>query len=171
MKAKHQQIKLVGWDPRYREDFIRLNKAWIDHYFTLEATDRKYLYNPEKSIIDPGGDIVFLLLAGRVVGTCALVPCSDGVFELAKMAIAEQERGKGLGNTLIEAVIERGRRMGARKIFLLSNTRMGPAISLYKKYGFRTVRLGPHPDYERADIEMELLLQCGCNLADQPAQD
>jgi N-acetylglutamate synthase-like GNAT family acetyltransferase len=158
MTTKHQDTKVVGWDPRYRDDFIRLNKAWIEHYFILEATDRKYLYHPEKAIIEPGGDIIFMLRGDRVVGTCALVPCGDGVLELAKMAIVEEERGKGLGNGLIEAVIDKARCMGARKVFLLSNTRMVPAISLYKKYGFRTVRLGPHPDYERADIEMELVL-------------
>jgi ribosomal protein S18 acetylase RimI-like enzyme len=158
MSERHSEITIGGWDPRYRDDFVRLNEAWIERYFVMEDADRKYLHHPEKTIIDPGGDIIFLLLGDHVVGTCALIPCGDGVFELAKMAVAGNERGKGLGNTLIEAVIERARALGATKIFLLSNTRLEAAISLYEKYGFKTVRLGPHPDYERVDIEMELAL-------------
>lgn len=44
------------------------------------------------------------------------------------------------------------------EITLLSNTILEPAISLYKKHGFETVHLGPHPDYERCNIEMRLML-------------
>lgn len=158
MKQQHDEMRVVGWDPRYREDFVRLNEEWIEKYFVIEDTDRKYLHNPDESIVGGGGDIVFLLLGDRVVGTCALVPSGNGVFELAKMAVAIDVRGRGLGDALMKAVLGRARTLGAKKIFLLSNTCLLAAISLYKKYGFETVRLGPHPDYERADIEMELLL-------------
>jgi ribosomal protein S18 acetylase RimI-like enzyme len=156
MTVKHEEIRVDTWDPRYHDAFIDLNREWVEYYFHMEETDRKYLYKPEETIIEPGGDVVFLLLGERVVGTCALVPEEDGVLELAKMAVDKSERGKGLGNILLEKTLERARDMGAHKIVLRSNTAMKPAIALYKKYGFRTVRMGPHPDYERADIEMAL---------------
>jgi len=145
-------------------DFIRLNELWIQKYFALEETDLKYLHDPITNIISPGGDIVFLLDQAspeedRVVGTCALIPHEHGVFELAKMAVDEDERGRGLGNILMEAVIECAHDKKAHRIFLLSNTVLVPALSLYKKYGFQIVSLGPHPDYERADIEMALELE------------
>jgi ribosomal protein S18 acetylase RimI-like enzyme len=41
---------------------------------------------------------------------------------------------------------------------LLSNTILNPAISLYQKHGFKTLRQGEHPDYKRCNIEMELQL-------------
>jgi putative acetyltransferase len=157
-EMKPDKVRTVSWDPRYRGDFARLNLEWIEQYFHLEETDRKYLYEPEKTIIEPGGDVIFLLAGDEVVGTCALVPEATGTLELAKMAVARTERGKGLGNVLLEATLASARSLGARRVVLRSNTSMKPALSLYEKYGFRTTRLGPHPDYERADIEMELEL-------------
>lgn len=154
-----RHVKIALWQPRFREDFVRLNEAWIGKYFGLEATDSAYLNDPQGTIIEPGGEIVFLVEHDRVLATCALVFRGEGVFELAKMAVDEKERGRGLGNILMQAVLDRAREVGARKVFLLSNLTLTPAIALYKKFGFRTVRLGPHPDYERANIEMEIELQ------------
>ena len=156
MKAKNHSIRVSWWDPQYREDFVRLNEAWIEKYFQLEDTDRKYLHNVEGAVIEPGGDVVFVLENDKVVGACALVAEEPGVFELAKMAVDESCRGRGLGNVLMKAVIECAREKGAHRIFLLSNTLLAPAISLYKKFGFKTTHLGPDPRYARADIEMVL---------------
>jgi hypothetical protein len=41
---------------------------------------------------------------------------------------------------------------------LLSNTRLGPALTLYRKHGFRDVPLDPRNGYSRADIQLELPL-------------
>ncbi len=46
--------------------------------------------------------------------------------------------------------------LGASKVYLVSNTALDPAISLYRKHGFRTVSEGAHPSYARANIHMEL---------------
>ena len=151
-------ITVSTYDPRYRGDFVSLNEEWVTKYFVLEDTDRKYLDDPERTIVEPGGDIVFLLEGDRAVATCALIPYKTGVFELAKMAVLESERGRGLGNLLMDATIRRGREIGARKIFLLSNTKLKPAVNLYKKFGFKTVHQGPNPSYERCNIEMVLFL-------------
>ena len=43
---------------------------------------------------------------------------------------------------------------GGGEIFLLSNTRLEPAIALYHKHGYVTTRRGPHPHYDRCNIEM-----------------
>ncbi|MCZ6766455.1 MAG: GNAT family N-acetyltransferase [bacterium] len=158
-RADTNRVKVSGWDPRYRDDFVRLNKAWVTKYFAVEEADRKHFEDPEKTIVAPGGDIVFLVENERCVGVCALIACGDGVYELAKMAVLESEIGRGLGDILIEATIQRARELGARRIFLLSNTLLTAAISLYSKHGFKTVRLGSHPDYDRADIEMAIDLQ------------
>jgi len=157
-EADTNRLKVIGWDPRYREDFVRLNEAWVRHYFVIEEMDRKHFDHPEETIVDPGGDIIFLIEGERCVGTCALIICGDGVFELAKMAVLDTERGRGLGDVLMLATLQRARELNARSVFLLSNTSLAPAIALYRKHGFETVRLGVHSDYERADIEMAINL-------------
>ena len=45
--------------------------------------------------------------------------------------------------------------MGADKLFLESNTRLKPAIALYRKLGFKELP-EYHPAYARGDIQMDL---------------
>jgi len=59
----------------------------------------------------------------------------------------------------MQATLDRARALGAHRVFLLSNTRMKAAISLYKKFGFATLNNDPHPDYERCNIEMSIDLR------------
>jgi ribosomal protein S18 acetylase RimI-like enzyme len=42
---------------------------------------------------------------------------------------------------------------------LVSNTRLGPALNLYRKHGFRDVALDPANGYSRADIQLELRIK------------
>jgi putative acetyltransferase len=141
--------------------FARLNEEWIRAYFDFEPKDRETIADPFGSYIEPGGDV---LLArdedGSVIGCVALEPTGDGVFELSKMAVAPDERGRGTGRRLMNAAIARARALGAASLFLGSNHRLEAAVGLYESAGFRHVareRIGPLP-YERADVFMELPL-------------
>jgi GNAT superfamily N-acetyltransferase len=58
----------------------------------------------------------------------------------------------------MKAAIDWAHSKNADHIMLLSNTILTPAIELYKKHGFIIKNLGPHPDYERSNIEMVLKL-------------
>jgi DNA-binding MarR family transcriptional regulator/GNAT superfamily N-acetyltransferase len=80
------------------------------------------------------------------------------VFELAKMGVSPLAQGRGIGFLLGQACIEKARALGAERIYLESNTRLKPAISLYHKLGFRKVA-GPPSPYERCNIQMELRLK------------
>jgi ribosomal protein S18 acetylase RimI-like enzyme len=81
----------------------------------------------------------------------------EGVFELGKMAVTEKHQGLKIGNKMLEFAIEKTRAFGAYKLVLYSNTMLGPAIHLYKKYGFVQVPL-EKSEYERSNIKMELSL-------------
>ena len=151
-----KNVKVVPFEDKYAVDFKRLNLEWIEKYFNVEEMDKKHLEHPQKNIIEPGGEIYSVIEDGIVKGVCALVFHEDGVYELAKMAVEKESRGKGYGNLLMEAIIEGARAKNAEKIIILSNTQLKAAINLYKKYGFITTRLGQDPDYERGNIEMQL---------------
>lgn len=144
----------------FRDDlaqhFEKLNLEWIQRHFRVEGRDREVLGNPRREIVDRGGQVFFLRDGGDVLGTCAMIPHGQGVYELAKMAVDPASRGRGLGDRLMEAAIAWARGQGARTIFLESNTILVPAIELYRKHGFRTTRLGPGDEYERSNIEMTL---------------
>lgn len=61
-------VEITRWDRKYRSDFIRLNREWIERFFCLEESDLKILGDPEGEIIDKGGEIFLALNRGKVVG-------------------------------------------------------------------------------------------------------
>lgn len=138
----------------YLGDFIRLNEEWISTYFEIEETDRQLAANPQK-ILDEGGFVFCLLVDQEVVGVCALFKESEGVYELARMAVSPAHHGKGYGKKLMETCMKKLRELQAEKVFLVSNTLLKSALSLYRSYGFATLSEGPHPRYSRANIVME----------------
>ena len=152
-----QNVRIVDYSPHHHEPFRALNLAWITKYFAVEDADRKALDDPEYHVLSPGGAIFMAEAGGEVIGTCALLKCPDGSYELAKMAVAPVAQGRGVGRLLGEAAIARARSLGAPHVELLSNTRLEPAIALYRSLGFVEVPL-PRTDYRRANIKMVLEL-------------
>ena len=150
--------EVVTWRPELRADFERLNREWIERYFEVEPGDLEVFGDPAAAIVAPGGQIFFVLEAGEVLGTCAVIRRDAETCELAKMAVAPAARGRGHGDRLVRAAIGFARAVGARRLLLVSNTRLGPALTLYRKHGFRDVPLDPSTGYSRADIQLELPL-------------
>jgi GNAT superfamily N-acetyltransferase len=149
--------RIVDYQPRHHDAFRDLNRDWISTYFELEDVDREVLDDPDGTILQPGGCILMVEHGSDIVGCCALIRIAPDAFELAKMAVASRVRGKGVGEMLGRATIQRARDTGARRVELLSNTVLQPAIGLYRKLGFVEVPLGP-TEYRRANIRMELKL-------------
>ena len=77
------------------------------------------------------------------------------MYELAKMAVSPKAKGKGIGFILGNTSIAKAKELGAKKIYLESNTILKPAINLYHKLGFKKVTGIPSP-YERCNIQMIL---------------
>jgi ribosomal protein S18 acetylase RimI-like enzyme len=147
--------EVVPYREEYRAEFERLNRAWIEQYFVLEEADREVFRDPAGAIIRPGGQIFFVVEGSEVLGTCALVPHEPGVYEIAKMAVSPEARGRGYGDLLMEATTEFARRAGAKRIVIVSNTVLAPAIRLYEKHGFVRVPLDEHERFARANIRLE----------------
>lgn len=151
-------ITIVPYDDAHAPDFDRLNRAWLEEHGLLEEGDLKHLEQPRKSIVDKGGAIFVALAGGVVVGTCGVLPMPGGVVELVKLAVDEKARGRGLGNLLSVAAIDWARAQGARKLVLVSSTKLRSALRLYERLGFQYGPLPADPGYETADVYMELAL-------------
>jgi N-acetylglutamate synthase-like GNAT family acetyltransferase len=93
-----------------------------------------------------------------VVGTVALMPYSEGVFELTKMAVLTNQRGKKIGQQLMQYCIDFSKEQKFEKLILYSNTKLENAIYIYRKYGFIELELEPDSPYVRSNIKMELAL-------------
>jgi GNAT superfamily N-acetyltransferase len=149
-------VRILPYHPAFATDFARLNRAWLEWYFTAEPLDEEYLGDPEGHILRPGGEIYFAVEGDRILGTCAAIPRSDESFELAKLAVTPEAQGRGLGRALALAVIAFARRRGAKCVVLVSNSKLVPALRLYETLGFRRRPLpGPRP-YVDADVYMVL---------------
>lgn len=148
-------IRIVEFSDKYQTAFRQLNEAWISTYFKMEAADYKSLDHPKEYILDKGGFIFIALDGDTPVGACALIKMSDAQFELAKMAVSAEAKGKGIGWILGKVAMEKAKSAGASKLYLESNTILKPAINLYHKLGFKKVSGIPSP-YERCNIQMEM---------------
>jgi N-acetylglutamate synthase-like GNAT family acetyltransferase/DNA-binding MarR family transcriptional regulator len=150
-------VRIVDFQPVYAGAFKRLNKQWISSYFKMEEADHRSLDNPQEYILEQGGHILVALLNNEVVGVCALMEMSDGEhqFELAKMAVSPSAQGKSIGWLLGKAILNKAASLGAKKVYLESNTILKPAINLYHKLGFQKIAGHPTP-YERCNIQMSM---------------
>ena len=152
-------VKIVPYKPLYAGTFRKLNEEWITAYFKMEEPDYKALDHPKEYILNKGGVILVALYHDEPVGVCALIKMNDPDYdyELAKMAVSPKAQGKNIGWLLGRAIIEKARSLGAKKLYLESNTVLKPAINLYYKLGFKKIT-GRTTPYERSNIQMELEL-------------
>ena len=147
-------IEIVWFNKKYSEQFFILNKVWIEESWRLEDSDKKDLLNPDK-IVENGGQVFFALENKIPVGTAAMIKSSEDRFELAKMTVQEELRGKGIANMLMDECLKFAKENKANEIFLISNDSLKIARNLYDKYGFKEVNLDSQK-YDRGNVKMIL---------------
>ncbi|MBC7921877.1 MAG: bifunctional helix-turn-helix transcriptional regulator/GNAT family N-acetyltransferase [Ferruginibacter sp.] len=150
-----EEVEILEYDPRYRDDFKRLNLEWIGQYFNVDPPDRALLENPEGYVLEGGGYVFFARYGGEIVGTCALLKQSSVVYELTKMAVTPKVQGRQIGKKLCTHTLEKARQVGAKRVCLQANTRLTAAIELYRKVGFYKVEMAGSP-YQQADVRMQI---------------
>jgi len=155
-QARVSGIAVVPFQSQYAADFRRLNLDWIERLFKVEAPDLEVLDDPESAIIAPGGMIFFALDGQSVVGTVAMLRGDGDRCELAKMAVASTHQRRGIGELLGSAGRDWALAQGFRTLFLETNSRLGNAIRLYERLGFRHAPWPQKSDYARGDVYMEM---------------
>jgi len=148
-------IEIIDYSGEYANDFRDLNLEWLDKYNLTESHDLEVINHPKEEILDRGGHIFLAREGDKIIGTAGLANEGDSVYELVKMTVAPEFRGKGISKMLIEKCLEKARELKAKKVFLYSNSQLQTAISLYKKYGFVHVDASNSP-LLTADVKMEM---------------
>ena len=152
-------LRILPFQKRYSQAFYNLNIEWLETFFYVEDFDKEVLSNPKKYIINTGGHIFFALDNDEVIGTVALMPISKTVFELTKMAVIPKQRGKKIGQQLMQYCIDFANKNNLDKLIIYSSTKLENAIYIYRKYGFIEIPVEPECHYERCDIKMELAIK------------
>ena len=98
---------------------------------------------------------------GRLLGVGALKAISPDHFEIKSMHTAEVARGRGIGRSMVEHLLQTARVAGAERVSLETGSMdaMAPARALYASLGF--VECEPFADYwaTEASVCMTLLLE------------
>ena len=151
-------LRIISFNKKYKADFEKLNREWIEEFFQMEDEDIHTLQNPESYVIQKNGEIFFAINDQIVIGTAAMIPFSEDVFELAKMSVKKGFQGKGVGKLLLKRCIQFAQERNAIEIFLLTNDILKPALNLYLSCGFVIKNKYDDERYERGNTKMHLIL-------------
>lgn len=149
-------VEIDTFRSEHARRFAELNRAWLERYNLMEAVEEEQLADPQRHFLDRGGQIFVALHDGRVVGTCAVVPDGSGEFELAKLTVAPEFRGQGIARRLVERCIQFAQQQDARRMMLVSNSKLQCALGLYESLGFKYCPLPEVRKYEVEDVYMVL---------------
>jgi len=87
--------------------------------------------------------IVAVSIQGELLGCGQIKPHSDGLLELASIAVAENARGAGIARAIIESLLNRET---TRPLYLMCRAELE---TLYNKFAFQIVLVGEMPPYFR----------------------
>ena len=95
----------------------------------------------------PAGELLLAHREGLAVGCVAMRDLGAGVCEMKRLFLDSAARGHGLGKALVEAIIAASRARGYTVMRLdTAASSMGPAVALYKSFGFREIAAyAPNP--------------------------
>jgi mannose-6-phosphate isomerase-like protein (cupin superfamily)/predicted GNAT family N-acyltransferase len=151
------KIEIIEYVEEYKDAIKLLNVEWLEKYFAVEPIDVLQLSNPKEEVIGKGGFIFYARQDEKIIGTYSLLKMDDDIYELGKMAVTATSQGKGIGKALMEHSIITARQKGIKKLILYSNTKLDSAIHLYRKYGYKEIKMDSS-HYVRSNIKMEKII-------------
>jgi putative acetyltransferase len=106
----------------------------------------------------PRGRLLLAHCADHVAGCIALRKLEKGICEMKRLYVRPGDRGRGLGQLLVERLIAEARSMGNKRMRLDTvGSAMKDAVALYRRMGFREIAPYSSIPIESA-LWMELLL-------------
>jgi len=150
------KVTIIPYSDKYTQLFHDLNMEWLEKYFYVEDHDKEVLENPRSYIIDNNGYIFFAKYKDKIVGTVALMN-EPGGYELSKMAVLPNYQGLKIGQKLMDHCIQFSKEKKWPSLLIYSNTKLSPAINMYRKNGFVEIPIKKNTPYERGNIKMELI--------------
>lgn len=114
----------------------------------IEALQGEYVERyggPDETPVDPAqfalpnGMFVIGYLDGAPVATGGLRRQTDGTVEVKRMYVVPEARRRGLSRTVLAALEDRARALGATRVVLETGQMQPEAISLYKSSGYEQI--------------------------------
>lgn len=100
--------------------------------------------------------LVLWQLVSSVLNSSSHLEVQPGAIELTYIGVALHQRSRGLGKVLLDAFIEASRSNGYHSVLLSVETENRPAVALYEKAGFKTIKTYSEGRYRRHRMELIL---------------
>jgi amino-acid N-acetyltransferase len=102
------------------------------------ATDGRMLQKETVTLYESVQEFMVAVEDGQVVGCGALHVLWEDLAEVRSVAISENLRGKGIGNQILERIIDRARELGLARIFCLTFE-----TKFFGRHGFEEIQGTP----------------------------
>ena len=136
---------------------FREYETWLGMSLCFQGFEEELASLPGK-YSPPDGRLFLAFVDGELAGCIAMRQLEEGICEMKRLFLRENARGQGLGNQLIEKLIEDAREIGYKKMRLDTYPpKMGKAVSLYESHGFCPIETYYHNPHDGV-LFMELAL-------------
>jgi ribosomal protein S18 acetylase RimI-like enzyme len=131
--------------------------AWLGINLCFQNFDKEVAELPG-DYAPPSGRLTLATESDEVAGCVALRRIGEDVCELKRLYVRPQFRGRGLGRTLTENVIDEARSIGYKRMRLDTLPgKMDQAIKMYRRLGFKNIEpYYNNPVEGAAFMELEL---------------
>ena len=154
---KLQQVN-TNEDIGAAQELFREYSAWLGVNLCFQNFDKELAELPGE-YVPPSGRLWLATENGQVAGCVALRQIGEGTGEMKRLYVRPEFRGKGLGRTLTEAIIEAAREIGYQRLRLDTLPgKMDQAIAMYRSLGFKDIEKYYDNPYDTAAY-MELILE------------
>jgi ribosomal protein S18 acetylase RimI-like enzyme len=133
--------------PARPAEFPAVADLVLDAYRTLGPIDRGSYEDVVRDVAGRAahGEVLVAELDGRVIGSVTFAPPGSQLAQgddplaagIRMLGVAESARGRGAGEALARACVERAVTLSARRVRLLTESQMTGAQRLYERLGFR----------------------------------
>lgn len=146
-------VRTAGADPRsvalrtamdretygmYAPDFAAMDEATLERISTALATNQDDLV-----------DVVIAEEDGVDLGHAALRALAAGGYEVKKVYVVPEARGRGISRILMSAIEDAAREKGETRILLQTGWKQHEAVALYESSGYEHVpAFGPYVGLE-----------------------
>ena len=101
--------------------------------------------------------MVFFVVEDEIpLACCMSMPLKGNTWEICKLGSNKNVPYKGAGILVFKASMEWALEHGAKRLFILSNRKLKPALHIYVKNGFNEIKLDDY-EYVRSDIAFKYI--------------
>ena len=145
-----------------KDDLIEVRKLFEEYSSSLEISLDFQNFDVEVANLPgdyapPEGCLLMAVWKSEVAGCVGMRKFSPSICEMKRLYSRPRFRGLGIGRALCEAVIDKPRKVGYRRMRLDTLPSMEKARGLYTSFGFREIEPYRYNPVERTSF-MELLL-------------